>query len=133
MPLSVIMTTGYLFSDDRWANADHLFGLSAECALKAVMRALGMTLHPDGRPSSTQHRVHINVLWEEFITFADTRGGERYSVILREESNPFQDWDISQRYAHRSGIPCEIVQKHQKAADMTRKVLQSAVLNGDIR
>jgi len=40
----------HLFDQKRLANADHLFGLAAECALKAVMVALGMTLLPDGKP-----------------------------------------------------------------------------------
>jgi len=31
---------GYLEAGNRPANADHLFGLSAECALKAVMQGL---------------------------------------------------------------------------------------------
>ena len=35
-----------LFRHDRWANADQLYGLSAECGLKAVMRLLEM---PVGR------------------------------------------------------------------------------------
>lgn len=26
-----------LYKEKRWANADHLYGLSAECGLKAVM------------------------------------------------------------------------------------------------
>ena len=51
---------GYLLADARPANADQLFGLSAECALKAIMLALGMTLRADGAPEKPQHRVHIN-------------------------------------------------------------------------
>ncbi len=31
-----------LFEHDRWANADRLYGFSAECSLKAVMTTLGM-------------------------------------------------------------------------------------------
>jgi len=55
------------------ANADHLFGLAAECALKAVMQALGMlSLRSDGVPADKKHKVHINDLWNEFITFANT-------------------------------------------------------------
>ena len=35
----------YLLEDERFAaNADHLFGMSAECALKAVMLSLGMQM-----------------------------------------------------------------------------------------
>ena len=32
---------GYLLADDRLSDADHLFGLSGECALKAVMLYVG--------------------------------------------------------------------------------------------
>ena len=31
-----------LFGKSRWANADHLYGFSVECGLKAVMAKLGM-------------------------------------------------------------------------------------------
>ncbi|MGI6300526.1 MAG: hypothetical protein ACOX52_05630 [Verrucomicrobiota bacterium] len=30
----------------RWANADHLYGLSAECGLKRLMQAFGMEIDP---------------------------------------------------------------------------------------
>ena len=33
-----------LYAHRRWGNADHLFGFSAECGLKAVMTRLGMPL-----------------------------------------------------------------------------------------
>jgi hypothetical protein len=35
---------GFLINDNRIANTDHLFGMAAECALKAVMQTLGMKL-----------------------------------------------------------------------------------------
>ena len=34
----------------RWANADQLYGFSAECGLKAVMKALGMAVDSMGVP-----------------------------------------------------------------------------------
>lgn len=40
-----------LLAQTRAANADHLFGLSAECSLKAVMLALGMAVNTDGAPA----------------------------------------------------------------------------------
>lgn len=40
----------HLMNNDRLANADHLYGLSAECSLKAVMCALGMPIFSDGSP-----------------------------------------------------------------------------------
>ena len=38
-----------LFDHQRWANADQLYGLSAECGLKAVMQILGMPVDDQGR------------------------------------------------------------------------------------
>ena len=35
-----------LFTNGRWANADQMYGFSAECGMKAVMVALGMPISP---------------------------------------------------------------------------------------
>ena len=39
------------------------YGLSAECGLKAVMRALGMQVDDEGAPIDKEHRKHIDKLW----------------------------------------------------------------------
>lgn len=121
---------GCLFNDNRPANADHLFGLSAECALKAVMAGLGMALRQDGAPQEQQHRVHINELWDEFVNFAQGRGGTRYVVAMTGVSNPFLDWDVSQRYAHRTDISIGAVGNHRSGAGKTIKILDLAILDG---
>ncbi len=123
---------GYLLRDSRIANADHLFGLSAECALKAIMAALGMTLRPDGRPMERSYGVHINKLWNEFVSFANARNGAHYASQLSGLSNPFTNWDIDQRYHHRSDVTPGIAENHQRAAQMVKQVLDNAILNGDI-
>ncbi|MDR3553905.1 MAG: hypothetical protein P4L55_04045 [Syntrophobacteraceae bacterium] len=41
-----------LFDNDRMANADHLTGIAAECALKAVMVGLGMNLGAGMSPNN---------------------------------------------------------------------------------
>lgn len=123
----------YLLTYDRLANADHLFGLSAECALKAVMLPLGMTLRSDDAPADRLHRVHINQLWNEFITFANNRSGAHYAAQLSVMSSPFSNWDVNQRYQHRSEITREIVEEHQAAALTAKQVLENAILNGDVR
>lgn len=123
---------GCLSADTRLANADHLYGLSAECALKAVMLSLGMSLRPDGAPADRQHRVHINQLWNEFVTFAHDRSGAHYAARMTGASNPFDDWDVNQRYHHRSSITREAAEKHQQAAMTVKQILETAVLNGDL-
>lgn len=44
----------YLFAALRWANADHLYGLSAECGLKRLMIAFGMPVTTSGNPQRRQ-------------------------------------------------------------------------------
>lgn len=123
---------GYLLTDARLANADHLFGLSAECALKAIMLALGMTVRPDGAPADRQHRVHINRLWNEFVSFANTRSGAHYASPLSGVPNPFMNWDVNQRYNHRGDLTPGVAEGHHQAARTVKQVLDQAVLNGDI-
>lgn len=84
----------YLSADKRFANADHLYGLSAECALKAVMQGLGMPLRPDGVPMDKQNRIHINLLWDEFSTFAQSRNGARYATGINSMPNPWTSFEI---------------------------------------
>lgn len=123
---------GHLLTDRRLPNADQLFGLSAECALKAVMVGLGMALRADGAPDSRRHRVHINELWDEFLTFASNRGGARYSAHLSTLSSPFVDWDIAQRYAPGSAIMANRVHGHQAGALLAQQCLNAAILDGVI-
>ena len=104
----------------------------ANARLRPLCFTLGMALRPDGAPADGHHRVHINKLWTEFITFANDRSGAHYASKMTDVSNPFDDWDVNQRYHHRSGITSEVIEKHRQAAIKTRQVLENAVLNGDV-
>lgn len=124
---------GRLFEEDaRLANADHLLGLSAECALKAVMCALGMTLGKSGAPQDKLYKVHINELWNEFVSFSTARFGARYAVFLMSMPNPFDDWHVNQRYEHRSRFIQTAVEKHREGAQNAKRILEQAVLDGVI-
>jgi len=119
----------HLFSASRFANADHLYGLSAECTLKAVMLGLGMRLRPDGRPEDP-YAVHIDKLWDEFLFFVERKGGDRYAERLRLGANPFSDWNVAQRYHHRSEFTKEKVSVHRDATGVARQALADAQLDG---
>lgn len=121
---------GCLLADNRAANADHLFGLSAECALKAMMMGLGMPLRPDGAPKESRHRVHINDLWDEFVSFASSRGGARCTTYVDGISNPFDDWNVAQRYAHRADIPRAAVDRHKSGTEKTKAAMDAAIVDG---
>jgi hypothetical protein len=49
-----------LYSRLRWANADQLYGLAAECGLKAVMVGLCASTKSSGDLKKPKHSVHIN-------------------------------------------------------------------------
>ena len=118
-----------LFKHARWANADQLYGFSAECGLKAVMKALGMRVETTGIPTKQKHRKHIQEIWPTFATFVQGRGGARYLRML-SSGTPFADWSHHNRYADRACFPKPDVQPHRKAAFEVCKVVRLAVQEG---
>lgn len=57
----------HLFQAQRWANADHLYGIAAECGLKRLMLAFGMPYDAvRDRPANAQDRVHAEGCWARF-------------------------------------------------------------------
>lgn len=122
----------FLLADNRLANADHLFGLAAECALKAVMLPLGMELKSSGIPKDRRHN-HIDQLWDEFGAFVSSRGGARYGALLSAHQNPFAgSWKVDQRYDSRAGFTPAAVASHQQGARTAKCCLDAAVLDGVI-
>lgn len=120
-----------LFEDEHWANADHLYGFSAECGLKAVMVGLKMPVNSRGTPRNDEHRKHLPVLWSVFESFARKHEGETYLVLLPNDK-PFADWSIDDRYANRCHFRRANVAPHQSAAGQVRRVVERAELDGII-
>ena len=119
-----------LLANDRWSNADQLYGFSAECGLKTVMQALGMPVDPTtGSPVQSAHRKHVQDLWSEFVAFTQGRKGGRYLRLL-PGGKPFADWSHHGRYAHRRNFPKQDVEQHQKAARGVRRMVQHAAQDG---
>ncbi|WP_124950468.1 SAM-dependent methyltransferase [Sulfuriferula thiophila] len=116
-----------LFSQDRLPNADQLFGLSAECALKAIMLPLGM-LMTNGKPMDRRHG-HVNVLWDEFITFANGKGQARYAAALGT-TNPFINWNVKDRYENTTVVDAQVVTDHRNAAELAYGCLAQAIVDG---
>ena len=118
-----------LFVDTKWANADHLYGFSVECGLKAVMAKLGMRLDGSGSPKQGKYRTHVNELWPKFKTFAQGRNGSWYVKKL-PGGEPFKNWAVQDRYAHRQGINQSDVAAHRVAAKEVFNLLKKAQLEG---
>ena len=120
-----------LFRHARWANADQLYGFSAECGLKAVMRALGMPVETTGMPEKPEHRKHIQEIWPAFTTFAKGRSGARYLGML-SVGEPFSDWSHHNRYANRNQFPKPHVRPHRNAAWEVCRMVRQAAKDGQL-
>lgn len=111
-----------LFQAGRWANADHLYGMSAECGLKELMVKLNRG------PLSKQDYVHImeakkDNAWSRYQSYLSGKGATKLSLPLE---NPFDDWLAEQRYAHQSNFDPARVQPHQAAAKLIRDLVHKA-------
>lgn len=120
----------HLLIAGRWANADQLYGFSAECGLKALMQNLGMRVRTaDGAPQERAHRVHIEELWDVFDQFAAHRG-ESALLTQLPGGKPFSDWSHHNRYASRANFDRAYVEPHRDAALGVRRMVQGAVQGG---
>lgn len=120
-----------LFNAQRWANADHLYGLAAECGLKRLMLAFGMLFNPiKDRPDKEQDRKHADGIWARYESYRC--GHHRGTNYVLPSSNPFSDWHVSQRYAHQSDFDQARAAAHQLGANQVRRLVKKAAREGMI-
>ena len=115
-----------LFDRERWANADHLYGLSAECGLKAVMRSLGMPVDAVGTPRERKHRRHMPGLWPVFLDFVAGRS-DMPAVRTIPDGKRFGDWSIHDRYAHRQWFRRDSVETHRRGAQEILEIVERTI------
>ena len=118
-----------LFKATRWANADHLYGLAAECGLKQLMIAFGMNVDPaTGSPTNRQDWFHADHSWMRYESYrSGHHNGASYLLPLND---PFIDWNASQRYAHQNNFSQGIVEAHRNGAESVYNLITKAVLEG---
>jgi hypothetical protein len=115
-----------LFQAQRWANADHLYGMAAECGLKALMEKLSS----QGALDPKQDYVHVmedkkpHNAWLRYQTYLS--GHVAAIKLSLPAANPFNDWNVSQRYAHQSNFDQARVQAHQTGAHLVRERIKTA-------
>jgi hypothetical protein len=109
-------------TDPRLANADQLYGLSAECGLKALMRKWGMDLNSNNAPTDARDRKHADLIWDRYGTY---RQG-RFTTLALPPTNPFDDWSIHHRYAHRSCFQKAVVEVHKQGAAVVQQIVKEA-------
>lgn len=118
-----------LFQAQRWANADHLYGMAAECGLKRLMMRFGMDVNPaTGSPADSKDWKHANNMWTRFESCRSGKAeGAGYALPT---ANPFGSWDVSDRYAHQSNFDEARAQGHQAGAQSVRSLIAKAQREG---
>lgn len=119
-----------LFNANRWANADHLYGLATECGLKRLMLAFGMPFDANKDiPQDRVDREHANGIWARYEAY---RSGHHQGAgyALTTTSNPFVDWDVSQRYANQSHFDPTRTKPHRNATKQVQTLIKKAQREG---
>lgn len=113
----------------RWANADHLYGMAAECGLKRLMLAFGMNVNPmTGSPVDSKDWKHANNIWTRFESYRSGHAqGTGYAL---SPINPFANWDVADRYAHQASFDQARAQGHQAGAQTVRDLIAKAQREG---
>ena len=118
-----------LFTASRFANADHLYGIAAECGLKRLMLAFGMPFDAiKDRPANRDDRNHIAQIWERFESYRS--GHANGPGYLLAAPNPFNAWDVSDRYAHQANFDQTYAQPHQAGATVVCTLIKKAQFEG---
>ncbi|MGE4297110.1 MAG: hypothetical protein AB7E47_03695 [Desulfovibrionaceae bacterium] len=112
----------------RFANADHLFGFSAECGLKGLMHCFGMRTDASGSPTDSKDKRHANAIWDRFEAYrAGHQTGAAYTL---PRSNPFSNWNVDQRYANQRNFDAKLVAKHKSGATSVNNLIEKAKKDG---
>ena len=118
-----------LYQAGRWANADHLYGLGAECGLKRLMMLFGMQVNPaTGSPMNRDDWAHANGIWARFESYRD--GYVPGTTYVLPTPTPFANWDVSDRYAKQAEFNQARAKTHQAGAEAVRQLIMQAEMAG---
>ena len=97
-----------LLASKRLDNADQIFGLAAECALKVALVRSGTTVDHD-----SGLREHIDVLWDRARVHVKGRSNAPLASLLKS-SNPFHEWAVAQRYFATGHVQQAAIDRHRR-------------------
>ncbi len=124
----------------RTGNAGQLYGLSAECGVKALLVALGYPTEPDGSPANeppaglSKVRSHIHQFVSKMGDIQgeiNGRGGAKYTAMFPNITK-FSDWTTDHRYWANSAIPNSLPAS-KLASEEVMRMLDTASLDGVLK
>lgn len=111
----------------RLGTIDHLYGIAAECALKAVLEGLGAFV-PNPYPPKP-FKVHIEQLWDEYATFVSGRA----AAFVLPPVNAFSAWKADHRYEGDATFSAGRLAVHHEGAITAMLVLDQAISAGVVQ
>lgn len=124
---------GLLHQNQRDANAGHLYGFVAECGLKSLLVAGGLTTEPDGDIVGRTFRLHVDKLANQINMVQTFLEGRRMAVYLAHipDISNFSNWKTDHRYYDETSIPASLEQ-WCAAASQVMEMLDAAKADGAI-
>ncbi|MDD5034332.1 MAG: hypothetical protein PHE55_06200 [Methylococcaceae bacterium] len=102
-----------LKDQNRVENADQLYGIAAECAIKQAL--LHLPAFATRGALQEPYKEHIDVLWNRVGHQSLQKDYPGLLAFVKNGGKPFDDWKVAQRYCADNGIPLENVQAHRAA------------------
>lgn len=118
-----------LYETARLGTADHLYGLAAECALKAILEGLGI-ITAAATPPVRRYKVHGDDIWREYVSALSGRTQVGLQAPL---PGPFVAWRIEDRYAVDALFSQARVDGHRAGAKVAIELLERARTTGVVR
>lgn len=112
-----------LESKNRVDNADHHFGVAAECALKSVLTKL--PAFSSAGVLNGMYKLHINALWGNAM-LQSLPATHRDLLSILQGDNAYAHWRIEQRYFAEGTVTLAAMAAHKK---MTSRLLVAAHLS----
>lgn len=128
-----------LLGGSRQANAGQLFGIAAECGIKAILVACQVPVDADGsinKPTGVrgkgfkEHWPHLGqALTNMASAIPDSRTASTYLSLIPNLSH-FSDWLIEHRYWRDAALPLTSIARWQTAASEVMAALDKAKEDG---
>lgn len=121
---------------NRFANSGHLYGLGAECGIKALLVSHGLPTDVDGSPVDKKgFKVHVNsfavtTTFTNLRVFLSGRSGAHYLAMI-PSIGAFSDWDVSHRYFSEAAIPQSFA-NWKAAAEEVGRMMDQARIDGKL-
>lgn len=112
----------------RLDNADHLFGLAAECAVKYALINQGVAAPPP-RGIDNRYTTHIDKLRQDAQVYLSGRGVASLAALL-DDSNYFSTWRIEHRYKADGFVDERRCERHAEQARQTLELVQRLLGTG---